>query len=555
MKRSFWKAFKTLWKMFDKKMKFEFVGVLLLCATRSLAILALPQIIACLTAKFLGEPTLFFGILLPASWSIEAVIAFNFAALFFLWTFSTVARAAQNNFNAAACLTYKERAMRELLTPRKNIDLKKSVGEIIFIIESSTEAVGDLLAIVLIEVFPFFVSAAIALVYLATINVWVSLGGLILACGVLFISKFRSKIDKKLFIRSDEINSKISNNINNCVNNLSFIVFTNSSYHELNLLKGENKKDYKLTKKSSRILVGYWGLLYLFEYAYIALSLVLMIKAFGVAAIGVNTQILVVSYLDKVFSPVNDMGHFINILAQMAFRVCRINEFIPAESDHFSALAKQENKLLKNKKIEKIEVRDLEIEIGDFHRQNIKVTFEANKLTCIVGLSGCGKTTLIGCILGLKEYKSGEIIVNDKYQVRSLFYNASKIAVTLQNGTIFDRSIMDNICYPQHQPNSRAKKNIQRFKLDALIHSTQTPGESKSIQNTLSGGEKKRISFVRAISRPAEIYIFDEPTNDLDADNVQRVLEAILRLKKNNIVIVISHDDRLISLADEVYRM
>lgn len=555
MKKNFFKAIKTLWTIFDVRMRLRFILVLFLCATRSLAILALPQIIACLTAKFLGEPTLFFGILLPASWSIEAVIAFNFAALFFLWTFSTVARAAHYNFNAAACIAYKEKAIELLLTPRKNMDLKKSVGEVIYIIQSSTGALDKFLRIILIEVFPFFVSAVIALIYLATINVYVALGGLLLSCAVLLISKYRSKIDKRLFIKSDEINSKISNNINNCINNLPFIVFTNSSYHELNLLKGENKKDYKLTKKRSGILVGYWGLLYLFEYAYIPLCVAIMIKSFGIAAVGVNSLILAVSYLDKVFSPVNDMGHFINILAQMAFRVCRINEFIPAESDHFNALAKQENKLLKNKKIEKIEVRDLEIEIGDFHRQNINVTFETNKLTCIVGLSGCGKTTLICCLLGLKEYKSGEIIVNDKFPVKSLFYNSAKVALALQNGSIFDRSVMDNICYPQHQPSARAKKNIQRFKLDPLIHRTQTPGESKSIQNTLSGGEKKRISFVRAISRPAEIYIFDEPTNDLDSENVERVLAAISRLKKNNVVIVISHDDRLISLADEVYRM
>lgn len=555
MKRSFLHAVKTLWKIFDIKMKLRFLGVLFLCATRSLAILSLPQVIACLTSKFLGEPARFFGILLPESWSAAAVVAFNFVAIFFLWTFSTVARAAQNNFNTAACLAYKEEAMRQLLTPRKNMDIKKSVGEIIYIIESSTDAVSEFLGIVLIEVFPFFVSAAIALIYLATINIWVSLGGLVLACGVLFISKFRSKIDKKLFIRSDEINSKISNNINNCINNLPFIVFTNSSYHELNLLQEANRKTYSFTKKRSRILVGYWGLVYLLEYTYIALCLIFMINSFGMAALGVNTLILVVSYLDKVFSPVNDMGHFINILASMGFRICRLNELIPAKSEQFSVHAKRENRILKNKKIEKIEVKDLEIEIGDFHREGINVTFEANKLTCIVGLSGCGKTTLMGCLLGLKEYKSGEIIINNQYKVRSLFYNSSKVALTLQNGSIFDRSIMDNICYPQHQPNARAKKNIMRFKLDKLIYRTQAPGESRSIQNTLSGGEKKRISFVRAISRPAEIYIFDEPTNDLDADNVERVLAAITRLKKNNIVIVISHDDRLIDIADEVYKM
>ncbi len=71
----------------------------------------------------------------------------------------------------------------------------------------------------------------------------------------------------------------------------------------------------------------------------------------------------------------------------------------------------------------------------------------------------------------------------------------------------------------------------------------------------LSGGEMKRIAFVRAVSRRGDSYIFDEPTNDLDADNVSNVLAMMQKVKTNNIVIVISHDKRVVNIADKVINL
>lgn len=555
-KKSFIPALKLLWSLYTPKERVLFCIVFLLCASRALAILSLSQVIACLTAKLLNEQSYFFGIPLPMNWNIGVVLCFCFGAVILLWMLSTFARSQHNKFTCRTELKYKEYALKMLLTPRKNMDLKKSMGEIIYIIQSSTEAVGAFLEVFLIDVFPFFVSAIVALIYIATINVYVSLGALVLSVLIFLISKKRTKIDKKHFVNIDIISSKISNNINNCINNLPFIVFINSGYHEQNLLRSQHSEIYKESKKQARILMSYWSILYILEYLYTGLSLFLLINTFGIAHFGVNTLILVISYLDKVFSPVNDLGHFINILEQFAFRVFRIIEFEPKKSEILLINEmKKENKILNREKIDKIEVKDLEIEIGNFHKDNISVNFETNKLTCIVGPSGCGKTTLIGCILGLKEYKSGTITINDKYKVKSLFYNSSKIALTLQNGSIFDRSIMDNICYPQGYPNKKAKKNIQRFGLENLITRTQDKEINVGLDTILSGGEKKRISFVRAISRPADIYIFDEPTNDLDSENVEKILRSIENLKRNNIVIAITHDERLIELADNIYKM
>ncbi|MDE6583568.1 MAG: ABC transporter ATP-binding protein/permease [Clostridia bacterium] len=289
------------------------------------------------------------------------------------------------------------------------------------------------------------------------------------------------------------------------------------------------------------------------EYCFMFFGILLLSRSVGVNSIGVNTIILLLSYLNKLFSPLNDLGHNINLIANDAYKVSRIFEFVPAADERFNpGEDKLENKRLRKEKICKIDIRNLEIEIGTFHKKDLNMSFEAGKLSCIVGASGSGKTTLIGCLLGLKEYKSGDIIINNKYKVNSLFYNSSKVCLTLQNGCIFDRSVMDNLCYPMHTPNKNINKNIKRFKLENLIQRTQNL-DNFNLEKVISGGEKKRISFVRTASRRGDVYIFDEPTNDLDTENVEKLLEVIQRLKKKNLVIVISHDKRLVSISDYVY--
>ena len=64
--------------------------------------------------------------------------------------------------------------------------------------------------------------------------------------------------------------------------------------------------------------------------------------------------------------------------------------------------------------------------------------------------------------------------------------------------------------------------------------------------------KKKRICILRGLIQDKEVYIFDEPTNELDAENTNTVLKEINKLKKKAIVMVVTHDKRMIDKADQV---
>ena len=71
----------------------------------------------------------------------------------------------------------------------------------------------------------------------------------------------------------------------------------------------------------------------------------------------------------------------------------------------------------------------------------------------------------------------------------------------------------------------------------------------------LSGGEKRRISIVRTINKGVPIYLFDEPTSELDDENRKKVIDLLKRLSDSYIVIVATHDEELASLGDKVYKI
>ena len=70
----------------------------------------------------------------------------------------------------------------------------------------------------------------------------------------------------------------------------------------------------------------------------------------------------------------------------------------------------------------------------------------------------------------------------------------------------------------------------------------------------LSGGQRQRIGIARAILRDPEIYIFDEPTSALDMNSEQYILETIKTLKNNATVLIVSHSQKTISIADNIIK-
>lgn len=188
---------------------------------------------------------------------------------------------------------------------------------------------------------------------------------------------------------------------------------------------------------------------------------------------------------------------------------------------------------------------------------NINYKFKVNEIYFISGKNGSGKTTLVNSILGLYSEYDGNILV-DGYSIKNInMYSFREKFVSFidQHGLLINSSIYENISLNQNI----SIKTIETYLLDfGLIKAYDEANEylSKNINelsSNLSGGECQKICLIREFLRNKKVMIFDEPTSYLDVYSKNVFIKYVRNLKKNHIVIIISHDEELFQKIDGKY--
>lgn len=173
----------------------------------------------------------------------------------------------------------------------------------------------------------------------------------------------------------------------------------------------------------------------------------------------------------------------------------------------------------------------------------------------IVGASGCGKTTLMN-ILGLVEsYDSGSFVFNGKQIKRDGDYariRRENIGFVFQNYNLIPSlTCRENIMLPTLYDRKVTTNGIESL-ADALNISSLLDRKVAS----LSGGEKQRVAFARALCLDPCILLADEPTGNLDSDNRNNVIEMLEKEHdRGRAVILITHDKQLSKRSTTAYEL
>lgn len=176
--------------------------------------------------------------------------------------------------------------------------------------------------------------------------------------------------------------------------------------------------------------------------------------------------------------------------------------------------------------------------------------------TAIVGASGSGKTTICNLIARFWDADSGEVLMGGRnikeYTLEALM---SQISMVFQNVYLFADTIENNIKFgtpsATHEDVVRAAKEAA---CDDFIESLPD-GYNTMIGEggeSLSGGEKQRISIARAILKNAPVIILDEATANVDPENEDRLQKAIGKLTENKTIIMIAHRLKTVREADQI---
>ena len=549
MKNSIISAFKLIWQVSNKKERFYLIGLFFLSLLRTIRSLITPLILACIVSKLSNEPAFFIFF----NFSDEISTIGLICILFIIYCLSAIiesgVRALIKLFSARMMGKVNTYAVDTILEPRKNTRLNITNGEINYIIKSASENVCDFIERSMVEILVPLFSCVISVIYIVSVEI-LTLPVLMVALTLVgLLVYFRMFRDKKIFSKLEKLNEKTSNNSLNIIENLPFINFIKSRKREVEIERDLNARYYKNEKKRIITYILYWAGIYLVQTVSFVVILYLVINKTLTTAEIINIIIVIFTYLTNIFNYVTSFGFALGAIQQRAIKICRIYNLVPKQEE----LIEKCEKLPSNVKIENIKIKDLTIKIGEICNSNIRFALNKGEINCIVGKSGSGKSTLINCLLGINEYPEGTIIVNDKYEIPSFFFENERFSIAFQDSYFFDRSVEENLSYPDAKLGDSALRLIKYFKLEELMNRRYNFSASEesdtSFKNTFSGGEKRRFDLVRCLSKKAEVYILDEPTNDLDAKNVSRLLKLLNQLKDKAIVLIISHDERIMDIS------
>ena len=167
---------------------------------------------------------------------------------------------------------------------------------------------------------------------------------------------------------------------------------------------------------------------------------------------------------------------------------------------------------------------------------NFTIEFEDEKINCIVGASGCGKTTLLNCIC------------------EKLIKKNIKVAYVFQEDRLLPwKNIFDNL---KLVIKSKCGKEEVNNRIEDILNVLEISETKFLYPNELSGGMKQKVNIARALIYDFDVLLLDEPFRSLDMKIKNKVIDLIrtINKEKKTTIILVSHDkDEIKSLTDRVF--
>jgi len=191
--------------------------------------------------------------------------------------------------------------------------------------------------------------------------------------------------------------------------------------------------------------------------------------------------------------------------------------------------------------------------------RNCTFDVKADAVTCLIGMSGSGKSTILRLLNGLRMPSEGRVVV-DGVDLATLSHQdlidfRRQIGFSFQFAALFDSlTIGENVALPLREHTTLGKAEIEKTVLETL----DLVGLADSVDRMpaeLSGGMVKRAGFARAIVTKPKIILFDEPTTGLDPIITHVLTDTIIRLREqlHGTAVVVSHDlESIYALADDL---
>jgi nitrate/nitrite transport system ATP-binding protein len=187
--------------------------------------------------------------------------------------------------------------------------------------------------------------------------------------------------------------------------------------------------------------------------------------------------------------------------------------------------------------------------------ENLWLNVPAGEFGCVIGHSGCGKTTVLNILAGLDEPSAGTVIVDG----REISGTSLDRAVIFQSHALLPwRTVMGNVAYAVTSKWPKWSKAQVKSHAQIFIDKVGLTGAEHKRPSELSGGMKQRVGIARALSITPKIMLMDEPFSALDALTRGTLQDEVRRVTRDTgqTTFMITHDvDEAMYLADKIFLM
>lgn len=191
-----------------------------------------------------------------------------------------------------------------------------------------------------------------------------------------------------------------------------------------------------------------------------------------------------------------------------------------------------------------LEMHNIQLQRGDFRLQVEHLSLTAGHLYALKGANGAGKSTLLQLLALLQSPQSGQLVFAGQtvcYKPAALKRLRQQITLLEQNPLLFSGSVEQNLAFGLKLRGVHGSE--QQRRIEEALATTGLQGFAQRLAKELSGGEARRVALARALVLQPKLLLLDEPTANLDHDQVESLERFLVSLPARGMSVVIATHD------------